>query len=175
MRNEKDIEKKWYVSKNFNVKGDVEKVQYFMDFDAEKNEYFNLGMRDNMVIARNNQTGLPLNRTTITQLIKDNEVYQSETRVENFNKSKAIEFNQESRKNLVGIASEYLVNDLISEFGELDGIQKAKGFLDSVIPQRDKYILGIIDELIDSIRQSVFEFMTTTRKNKLVEILNVAY
>lgn len=175
MMNEKDIEKKWYVTKHLNVKGDVDKIQYFMDFDAETNQYSNLGMRDNIVIARNAHTGLPLNKTTVTELIKDNEVYQSETRVENFNKSKAIQFNQESRNNLVGTANEYLVNDLIVEFGELDGIQKAKVFLDSVITEREQYILGIIQPLEEAIDQSLFEFITPLRKATLINILIITY
>ena len=174
MENFKDLEKKLYRVPTFNKLGDVEKVSYFMDI-TDKSEYINLLYKENITTARNKNTGLPLNRTTVKQEIKGGEVINSDTYVENFTKARAIEINQESRKNLISIASDYIVEDLITEYGENDGIQKAKAFLDTVINEREKYILGFITELISAINNTALAYITTARKSKLVEILNVVY
>lgn len=175
MENQKDIQKTFYIDRKFNKFGDVEKIEYFTDIDENNDSKFNLAFREKIVVARNQNTGLPLNKTTVKEQIKADEVINSETFVEHFNKSKGIEFNQNSRNNLILVASEYTINKLIETHGETQSIENATVFLDSVKTQRDKYILGIIDELITAIQNCNLQFITEEIKTGLIQILNIRY
>lgn len=175
MENQKDELKKFYIKKEFNKLGDVSKIYYYTDINSDNKTFINLAFKETIITARNQNTGIPLNRNTIKEQIKVEEVIDSTNFVENFNKAKGIIINQESRSNLVDIASEYLLEDLITEYGEIDGLTKAKTFLDTVVTEREKYILSITIDLINAIDNTTLDFITTARKTKLKEILNVKY
>lgn len=176
--NQKEQEKRYYIKPTLDVKGDVIKREYFMDFgelNGVKDVYFNIAYRESIVVSRNGKTGLPNNQTIVKQQIKVDEVIDSETFVQNFNRMEALDFNSNSRKNLIGVASDWLLDSLTTEMGEDIGMTNAKIMLDSVVSEREKYILGLLTDLISAIQNSAFPFMTKVRKDKLVEILNVAY
>lgn len=175
METYKDLKKKFYERKTFNKLGDVSKIEFFADIDESTNEMFNLSFIEKIVIARNQNTGIPLNRNTIREQIKVDEVIFSENFVENFNKSKGMEINQIARTNLIFIAQEFALNKLIETHGETQGMENAKIFLNSVENERAKYITGLIDELLLAIKNCQLSFITTEIKTELDKILNVRY
>lgn len=170
-----NIEKDLYKIEKYNALGDIIEISYFMDIDENTGEFLNFCKLETISLTRNANTGIPYLKETTVEKIKGEEIIESNTKTENISIAKGIELNQNSRKNLVGLASDYLVKSLIAEYGENDGIGKAKAFLDTVINEREKYILSFITELLTAIENTTLSYITTARKNKLVEILNVVY
>lgn len=175
MKNYIDFEKKYFEKKYLNNLGDVIKIEYYTDLDETTNQLFNLAFSENITIQRNQQTGIPIIKTTIQKQIKSNEVIDSVTTVEKIDNIKGMQLNQVARENLIFTAQQYTLNKLIENHGETQGIENAKIFLDSVTNERQKYILGVITDLLNVIKNCDFSFITIEIKTELDKILNIKY
>jgi hypothetical protein len=171
---EKDLEKKLYLDTKYNVKGDIEKQSFFMDSD-ENGTLFNQCLEKMFVIARNNKTGIPLNQTIVSKTIKGDEITQTETQTIHFTLKRGMEINQESRNQLIMESQNQFLIDLLKDYTPEQSLIYGKQLIDDSSMQREKYILGSIEPLIDFINNYNETFMNQTRKNLLISILNVTY
>lgn len=165
--------KKYYTEKTYNTLGDLSTIKYFTD--VENGVYINLEKKEIYTANRDVNTGLVISIGITTEYYKGKEIIETDFNEKYLNTIEAIEYNQSSRNYLILKASDYLLNNLIAEYGKETGLTNAITFLNSVTSEREKYILGIKDYLIQAIENSAYDFLTTERKQGLLDIVNVSY
>jgi len=157
-------------SEIFDANGDLIKVQYFVDYDANTKVFTNLAVEERRTYTRDVNSGV------LTQRITDIDWYDSagvvaasKTQLNKYYSAvKGFESNKKARQNLLNNASMYLLSQV--------GLLNAKLFWKTLGNDDVKDYKNIGDlAIVSSINNSTEVYMNAQIKATLDVILNVVY
>lgn len=160
--------KGYYKEEIYNEKGDVATVNYYKTYDSTNKTYSNKKVEESVLIYRDETLGIPTSiEISITWYKSDGSPMASKTIEKIINSQKGQRINQESRTNLITKAQGYLLQET--------GLPNTQEFGIDVMAEREAYIAGTKQPLLDAITNSTKTYMTQTIKDTLNAILNIDY
>jgi hypothetical protein len=160
--------KGYYKDETYNEKGDVSKVTYYKAYDKTTDQFSNVKVEEDILIYRDETLGIPSSvEVTITWYKSDGTIMATKTIEKIINGFKGQQMNQQSRTTLVTKAQGYLLQEL--------GLANTQEFGTDVMQEREAYIAGTKQPLLDVIANSTRTYMTQTIKDTVSAILNVDY
>jgi hypothetical protein len=160
--------KGYFKEKSYDANGDVVKVEFFKSYNSETSEYSNLKVREIRTVVRDETTGIPNTLTVVITWHKsDGSVFATKTLMKPINGYDGQRMNQEARTILVTQAQGYLLQTI--------GLINTQEFGTDLMSEREAYIAGTRQPLLDAINNSARVYVTAEIKAALVLILDVAY
>jgi hypothetical protein len=160
--------KGYYREEVYDSNGDVSQVNFYRGYNEETQEYSNLIVSEQDTVTRDTVLGIP-NKIVkeITWFKSDGKTMASKTIEKIVNGTQGQEINQHSRSRLVTKAQGYLLQEV--------GKDNTQDFHLDVMQEREAYIAGSKQPLLDAISSSAKTYLTQEIKDTLTSILNVQY
>jgi hypothetical protein len=159
----------YFKKKTYDAKGDTTLIELFANYDEGTEVYSNLKLKEVRTVTRDATLGIPNKVVVDITWFEDDEVtvYQTKQIIKYLNSFDGMSLNQASRTVLVEQAQGYLLGQV--------GLADTQEFGTDVMSEREAYIAGTRQPLLDAISASTRTYMTQAIKDQLNTMLDIQY